>query len=142
MSGCPNCGYFHPPDGVCLETIEPDQTIGEALEILHNRRNEVAGSSGLTEAQRERLEMLAEEAAEVVQACTKILRHGYGNYHPDQEDVHPLQRETNRDNLAKELMDLWTVYERMALAGDMDKINFYDTKKIWQKKLKWTRHQR
>lgn len=23
MSGCPNCGYFHPPDGVCLETIEP-----------------------------------------------------------------------------------------------------------------------
>lgn len=96
----------------------------------------------LTEAQVERLEMLAEEAAEVVQACTKILRHGYGNYHPDQEDVHPLQRETNRDNLAKELMDLWTVYERMALAGDMDKINFYDTKKIWQKKLKWTRYQR
>lgn len=97
---------------------------------------------GLTDAQRERLEMLAEEAAEVVQACTKILRHGYGNYHPSQGDLNPLERQTNRDNLKKELVDLWTVYEHMVLAGDMSKINFFDTKKVWEKKLEWTRYQK
>jgi hypothetical protein len=33
-SGCPHCGYFHPPDGMCAG---PSQTIGEALELQYNR---------------------------------------------------------------------------------------------------------
>ncbi len=37
----------------------------------------------LTPAEAERLAMLAEEAAEVIQIVGKILRHGYASYHPD-----------------------------------------------------------
>ena len=37
----------------------------------------------LTPAEAERLAMLAEEAAEVIQVVGKILRHGYASYHPD-----------------------------------------------------------
>lgn len=92
--------------------------------------------TGLTDAQRERLEMLAEEAAEIVQCCTKILRHGYGSYHPDDpEEV------SNRKLLEKELLDFWTVYERMAHHHDVAKINFYGTPDVWLRKLKYTHHQ-
>lgn len=90
----------------------------------------------LTNAQRERLEMLAEEAAEVVKACTKILRHGYDSYNPNVQ-IH----KTNALDLENELMDLWTVYERMADYGDLGRINFYDTPRVWSMKLKYTHHQ-
>lgn len=38
---------------------------------------------GLTPSEVELLTMVAEEAAEVVQACTKALRHGLSSRHPD-----------------------------------------------------------
>lgn len=91
--------------------------------------------TGLTHAERERLEMLAEEAAEVVQACTKILRHGYRSYHPS--DVKNL----NKVLLEKELRDLWVVHERMVFHGDLSRPNFYNTGEDWAKKQKWTHHQ-
>lgn len=89
----------------------------------------------LTNAERERLEMLAEEAAEIVQACTKILRHGYRSYHPS--DVKNL----NKVLLEKELRDLWVVHERMVFHGDLSRPNFYNTGEDWAKKQKWTHHQ-
>lgn len=57
-------------------------------------------SNGLTPAQVERLSLLAEECVEVVQAVTKILRHGYASRHPDD----PLGN--NRIYLETELGDL------------------------------------
>jgi hypothetical protein len=92
-------------------------------------------TTGLTHAQRERLEMLAEEAAEIVQACTKILRHGYGSFHPDNP------ADLNRYILLKELTDLWAVYERMALHHDLPSIDFLSSGKVWANKMKWTHHQ-
>jgi hypothetical protein len=90
----------------------------------------------LTRAQRERLEMLAEEASEVVKACTKILRHGYGSYNPDSSNS-----TANKADLEHELKDLWAVYERMADYGELSQINFYDSAETWARKLKWTHHQ-
>jgi hypothetical protein len=51
----------------------------------------------LTLAQNERLVILSEECAEVIQIINKIQRHGYDNYHPD----NPMQ--DNQFLLEKEL---------------------------------------
>ncbi len=52
----------------------------------------------LTPAEAERLALLAEECAEVIQIVGKILRHGYESYHPADS-----LRTTNRELLGKEL---------------------------------------
>lgn len=91
----------------------------------------------LTPAQAERLEMLAEEAAEVVQACTKILRHGYDSYHPDHLDVGL----DNCSHLKKELTDLSTIKWAMFKEGDME-FTEYDLETKWRKKLSYTHHQK
>lgn len=56
----------------------------------------------LSENERELLTMLAEEAAEIVKACTKALRHGLDSHHPE-------TFETNRAALKRELADLEAV---------------------------------
>jgi NTP pyrophosphatase (non-canonical NTP hydrolase) len=68
------------------------------------------------EAQRERLTMLAEEAAEVIQAVTKILRHGWGSNHPENSDPN----RNNTTDLTKELADMVAVNALMAAAEDID----------------------
>ena len=56
----------------------------------------------LTPAEVERLALLAEEAAEVIQVVGKIIRHGY-------ESTHPNGGKNNRELLEHELSDLiWT----------------------------------
>lgn len=90
----------------------------------------------LTPAQAERLEMLAEEAAEVIQAVTKILRYGYNNYHP-----HDPHGPNNRDMLREEMMELAAVYWAM---GDMEDLYanwFSGLQHNWKRKLKYTHHQ-
>lgn len=98
-------------------------------------------SKELTRAQAERLEMLAEEAAEISQMCMKILRHGYSSYHPSEESKPAHKRETNRKALSREMLEFWAIFERMALLGDLPTLNFWGSKAIWEKKLKWTHHQ-
>ena len=68
--------------------------------------------TGLTDAQRERLACLAEEAAEIVQAVGKILRHGYDSRYHDGT--------TNTAALEREIGDLTYVVDCMSLAGDVD----------------------
>lgn len=41
----------------------------------------------LTDAEAERLAILAEECAEVIQVVGKILRHGYESHHPNNRTV-------------------------------------------------------
>ena len=60
--------------------------------------------NNLTPQQEEQLACLAEEAAEVVQCVTKILRHGYQSTDP----TNP-QSLTNRADLEKELGNLMAV---------------------------------
>jgi NTP pyrophosphatase (non-canonical NTP hydrolase) len=67
----------------------------------------------LTPAEAERLALLAEEAAEVIQAVGKILRHGY-------ESVYPAGGRSNRESLAREIGDFCAAAHLMCGAGDLN----------------------
>lgn len=95
----------------------------------------MAAHANLTEAQRERLEMIAEEASEITQIAMKILRHGVHSYHPSDPTT------SNKRLLVNELTDLWAIYERMVLCGDLPRIDFFNSAEVWKRKLKWTHHQ-
>jgi len=58
-------------------------------------------SERVTEAERERLELLIEELGESIQAATKVLRFGYESRHPKRPEG-----ETNRESLERELGDV------------------------------------
>lgn len=68
----------------------------------------------LTDAEAERLAILAEECAEVIQVVGKILRHGYASCHPDN-----LKGETNRRLLERELGDVLGTMRVMEKRGDV-----------------------
>jgi hypothetical protein len=89
----------------------------------------------LTPEEAERLAMLAEEAAEVIQVVGKILRHGYNSHHPD--DKH----NSNRDLLAKELSDLYAVTNRMTHNELKDYSIFSFPWRKWVDKCRYTHHQ-
>ena len=65
----------------------------------------------LTPAEAERLAILAEECAEVIQAIGKIQRHGYESYYPDK---------SNRTALTNELGHVMAAGRLMAAAGDIE----------------------
>ncbi len=95
----------------------------------------------LSPEQAERLEMLIEEASEVIQASTKILRHGYASFDP----VWPSD-ETNAVALEREIMDFVAVVSAMGSKVDFilsDRNGFYSSKAAqrWEQKLRWTHHQ-
>lgn len=70
--------------------------------------------NNLSKAELERLALLNEEAAEVQQIISKIIRHGYRSYHPDDHDMM-----TNRKLLEKELGDLTLAIQLMVKSGDI-----------------------
>lgn len=82
----------------------------------------------------ELLDMLAEEAAEVIQAIMKIKRHGIESYHPDDPST------SNRDLLKDEMTDLKAVLLEVEeyIVGD---INGRQMNETWMRKLKYTHHQ-
>lgn len=71
----------------------------------------------LSEAEKERLALLAEEMGEAIQVIGKILRHGFESYHPDDP-----AGATNRELLQKELGDVRFAVELMCCALDIDRI--------------------
>lgn len=99
----------------------------------------MAFDNELNKAQEERLEMLIEECAEVIKCCTKILRHGYHSYNPD--DKNPA-RPSNQEHLTREVADVYAVLFAMDLAGDFP-VPFRSTSRIesWLKKQRYTHHQ-
>lgn len=95
----------------------------------------------LTRAEEERLEMLAEECAEVILEVMKIKRHGFESYHPDDA-----ARVTNRENLRKELGDIAAVVWAMLQENDIKGGPRLDphsrvARDTWIKKTRWTNHQ-
>jgi len=70
--------------------------------------------NNLSEAELERLALLNEEAAEVQQIISKIIRHGYSSYHPNDHD-----RISNRKLLEKELGDLAVAIHLMIDSKDI-----------------------
>lgn len=91
--------------------------------------------NNLTPAEAERLAMLAEECAEVIQIIGKIQRHGYDSYHPNDP------RTTNRDLLAKELADVDSVKREMHRHELKDYSADDALGVIWERKLRYTHHQ-
>lgn len=93
--------------------------------------------NGLTPGEAERLAMLAEECAEVIQVIGKILRHGYESYHPDEPSI------TNRHLLEKEITDFRSVMFLMLQAKDVPD-PFTDDENLVRavmRKLKFAHHQ-
>ena len=70
--------------------------------------------NNLSPAEAERLAMLAEEAAEVIQVVGKVLRHGYSSHHPDDPNETPNQR-----LLEQEILDFRAVCEMMVAQWDI-----------------------
>lgn len=89
--------------------------------------------NNLTPEEAERLAMLAEECAEVIQVVGKILRHGYSSYHPLTPYVF------NRELLRKEITDLAAVLS--AMEADVLLPTPEESKKAWLRKLQYTHHQ-
>ena len=90
--------------------------------------------NGLTPAEAERLAMLAEEAAEVIQAVGKVLRHGYYGYHPDEPSL------DNRTLLMNELADFNSVQLLMEGSGDVFRTGT-EIERVLARKLTYTHHQ-
>lgn len=77
----------------------------------------------LTPAEAERLAILAEECAEVIQVVGKILRHGYESHHPD--DV---CQKSNRELLETEIGHVQAVKEMMQDARDVNTSSIVNAK--------------
>lgn len=90
----------------------------------------------LTPAEAERLAMLIEECGEVIQAATKILRHGYESYNPDLA-FSP----TNRQHLIKEICDLRAIECLMIAGGEIQQSTPEAIANASIRKLKYSHHQ-
>ena len=90
----------------------------------------------LTPAETERLAILAEECAEVIQVVSKILRHGYADAAPDV----PVHTE-NRVHLEKEMGDVRYAMIAMCEAGDTSKENIHAYADDKRERIKqWLHH--
>lgn len=76
--------------------------------------------SKLTDAEIERLSYLMEECGEVIQACSKIIRHGYESKNPDL-----MISMTNREDLEKEIDDVLKAINFMVKSEDVVMPNKY-----------------
>jgi hypothetical protein len=92
--------------------------------------------NGLSPAQDERLAMLAEECAEVVQIVCKIQRHGYASHHPDDET-----QARNGELLVREITDLLAVLTMMKRQMDFRAITDVEIENAERKKLRFAHHQ-
>ena len=84
----------------------------------------------LSDAEAERLAILAEECAEVIQVIGKILRHGYESRHPDD-----LCNTSNRILLERELGDVNAATLFMDEKGDVNRATIAAYKRAKTKRL-------
>lgn len=93
-------------------------------------------SNNLSDAQMERLALLAEECAEVVQAVAKVQRHGY-------ESVNPLEPgDTNRKMLEIEIGHVQHAVARLVGASDLNAFSVEMAQRIKADKItRWLHHQ-
>ncbi len=91
--------------------------------------------NNLTEAETERLSILFEECAEVVQICGKILRHGYDSHNPFDDEMI-----INRTLLEKELGHIDNIVKIMRKVGDVEIRNINSFSYTKQKDIKQYLH--
>lgn len=92
----------------------------------------------LTPAERELIEMLAEECGEVIVECTKILRHGLDSYNPT---LPPEKRVLNRTALRRELNDVEAVKQMLIAADTIPAVSLAKIMQAISKKYRYTHHQ-
>jgi hypothetical protein len=95
-------------------------------------------SNELSDAQLERLAILAEEMGEAQQAIGKILRHGYESYNPVVDTGM-----TNRRELEREIAGVWVALEMIMDAGDVSRSGVIDRANVKKQSIKrWLHHQK
>ena len=97
----------------------------------------MANYNDLTPAQTERLAILMEECGEVIQIVGKILRHGYDEFHPDDEE-----QISNREHLMKEIGDIYAAVLMLGAKADvsLDSIQYFQIEKT-RRICAYTHHQ-
>lgn len=123
----------------------PDEMIETAIrervmvEVSRERSRVVAeerGVSALSPRERELLNLLIEECAELQKTATKTLRHGWGSYNPDgNRDV------SNGDMMQHEHVDLMTVLNKLMLSGRLKPVGPSEIQSCWKRKLRYLHHQ-
>ena len=96
----------------------------------------------LDASQMERLTLIASEAAEVIQAITKVQLHGYDSHHPDRPFT------DNRDELEEEIGHFQNALSLMYECGDVraervlaSRINKHETFKPYlHHQQEWLKH--
>ncbi len=95
-------------------------------------------SNQLTDAESERLALLAEECAEVIQVIGKVLRHGFESHDPTKEAFRP----TNRELLEAEIGHVRHAIDRMTRAHDVNKLTIRGAKEAKANRIRqWLHHQ-
>ena len=93
--------------------------------------------NGLSEAEAERLALLAEECGEVIQAVSKVLHHGYESRNPKV----PFSLR-NRDLLANELGHVMHAMQRMIEARDFRQLDLELSQNEKSRSIgQWLHHQ-
>lgn len=93
----------------------------------------------LTPGQDERLALLAEECAEVIQVVAKIQRHGYLSHDPTSQALYP---SSNRDLLEREIGDVMAAIRILGDAMDITESHLHDRMKRKQLAVrKYLHHQ-
>jgi hypothetical protein len=87
----------------------------------------------LNDEEIELLNMLMEEAGEIITITTKILRHGMESYHPDTKVV-------NRDALVHELLDLLCI-RSVLIDKDIVPSHSINLAERFKQKTRYTHHQ-
>ena len=92
--------------------------------------------NGLSDAETERLALLAEECAETGKAIGKILRDGYPSRNPDIADS-----PSNREDLEHEVGDLLWAIDLMAHCGDISMLRSRADAGRHARKTRYLHHQ-
>jgi hypothetical protein len=109
--------------------------IGESLEAEYRLEAILDGlvPEQVTEAERERLVILMEECGEVIQACSKIIRHGWRSRYDDGT--------LNVDRLRAEMDDvqgmIWAIENEGTTLGDSRN----SPREVWERKKRWMHYQ-
>jgi NTP pyrophosphatase (non-canonical NTP hydrolase) len=130
--------YYHPKGAPALLFEDGEMYCGVVRVVPKPREPETvpAFTNGLTPAETERLALLAEEAGELVQACMKVLRHGYGSRWPEGSDV------DNRYTLSEEAGHVRTAINLMTRAGDLDGDDVWNAQETKRVNIgRWLHHQ-
>jgi NTP pyrophosphatase (non-canonical NTP hydrolase) len=86
----------------------------------------------VTEAERERLVILMEECGEVIQACSKIIRHGWDGVYPDGTG----NTEWLRNEIDDVLGMIWAIEDLGDISGPI-----HSVEEVWERKRRWMHHQ-